>query len=445
MAMHLLVGVVVPLLLVQRSQAIEWPIVEEVPLYPRYIYTYSEGNMYGTDKGPFMAPSGESYIIADIHVTLNVPEEYQGTEQDISMSFNFHSTPDWRQEEDGDLSYCESRESIRRGRRLAPNDSVHIFEKYKVLESSKQFMSFAFCGDTETCPTCYVSFEGDFSFKNPYGFLRAAEFGLLPFSTSLCLAYTFAMLLFAYMFWKNRESVHSIQKMALGVLVLSTISAFVWLITYYDRNATGVPECCPYSNAVVASHVFEIVSITALRVIILCVCLGFGVEAAPLSRGTIAKITLLTTYQFVVSVIATALDTEEKSHARYDVVDADSNAAFFYFLSRVGEIIYIVWVWSALSHTMKTLQQNGQTYKLAMYQQLRGGLMMIVFTYILVEILQIMAAVEALQWAWDAAWLLNPAIFWWSAQYAAVIVLCWIWRPNPAATLYASSSQLAQV
>ena len=146
----------------------------------------------------------------------------------------------------------------------------------------------------------------------------------------------------------------------------------------------------------------------------------------------------------MVSVIATALDTQEKSRARYDAPDPDSNAAFFYFLARVGEIIYIVWVWSALTNTMRDLERNSQTYKLAMYQQLRGGLMCIVLTYILVEILQILAAVQALQWAWDAAWLLNPAIFWWLAQYAAVVVLCWIWRPHPAASLYASSSQLAQ-
>lgn len=400
--------------------------------------------MYGTDDGPFMAPTGESYILADIHVTLEVPDEYNDVEQDIWMSFNFHSTPEWHQEEDGEVTFCESHQAIRRARKLDPSGTVHIFEKYHVQESSKQFMSFAFCGITENCPSCSVSFDGSFIFKNPYGFLRAAEFGLLPFSTSLCLAYTFSTVLFAIMFWRNLDAVHTIQKMVLSVLLLCTVSSFVWLATYYDRNSNGVPECCPYSNAVIVSHVFEILSIASIRVLILCVCLGFGVEATPFNKGTRVKITLLTLFQFVVSVIATALDTQEKSHARYDTTEADSNAAFFYFLAKLGEIVYIVWVWSALTNTMKKLERNSQTYKLAMYQQLRGGLMCIVMTYIVVEILQIMAAVQALQWAWDAAWLLNPAIFWWSAQFAAVLILCWIWRPNPTASLYASSSQLPQ-
>ena len=149
------------------------------------------------------------------------------------MSFNFHSTPDWRQEEDGDVSYCESHQAIKRARKLVPSDAVHIFEKYQVEESSQQFMSFAFCGITENCPTCSVSFDGNFVFKNPYGFLRAAEFGLLPFSTSLCLAYTFSTVLFAIMFWKNRDAVHTIQKLSLGVLLLSTVWSFASICSIF--------------------------------------------------------------------------------------------------------------------------------------------------------------------------------------------------------------------
>jgi hypothetical protein len=382
-------------------------------------------------------------VVADIFVTLNVPDEYF-QDQDIYMSFNFHSSPYWQEEEDGEeTTFCDARQSVLRQRRLKAGTAVHLYEKVKVEESGKEFLSFAFCGSTQNCPTCTISFQGNFVFKNPYGFLRAAEFGLLPYSTCLCLAYALSMLLFAYMYWSNLESVHSLQKMVLGVLFVSTVSSFVWVYTYYNRNATGTPECCPYTDAVIASHVFEIFSITSLRVLILCVCLGFGVQPEPLGKATVAKIAVLTLYQFIVSVVATALDTQNRSHARYDPEAVDSKTGFFFFLSRVGEIVYIIWVWAALTTTMKSLERSGQTYKLSMFKSLRGGLCVIAVFYLFAEMLQILASVEALQWAWDAAWLLNPAIFWWSAQYATVMILCWIWRPNETASLYASSSQLA--
>jgi hypothetical protein len=179
-----------------------------------------------------MAKLGESYIMADIYVTLEVPPgEYEGVDQEIYLSFNFHSTPSWIQEgDDVRVPYCETEQALRQARLISVGETIKVQVKHNVAESSKQFMSFAFCGSTANCPTCSVSFEGKFTFKNPYGFLRAAEFGLLPFSTTLCIFYVFAMLLFAFMYVFSRPSFISV---CVCCVCLSLISFFPFLPSFF--------------------------------------------------------------------------------------------------------------------------------------------------------------------------------------------------------------------
>jgi hypothetical protein len=73
------------------------------------------------------------------------------------------------------------------------------------------------------------------------------------------------------------ESVLSLHKAVLLVLMVATLEAASWFIAYVTLNESGSPYCCPFPGQVVAAILLQVVRQTISRSLLLTMSLGYGI------------------------------------------------------------------------------------------------------------------------------------------------------------------------
>lgn len=100
--------------------------------------------------------------------------------------------------------------------------------------------------------------DGIIAFHNPYGYIPAELFGILPFQTARMVAYAFFSAFFLGHYYKYWESTIHLHTAFLVVFIFAMIEATLWFASYQSLNITGKPYCCPFPPLVVGALVLQV-------------------------------------------------------------------------------------------------------------------------------------------------------------------------------------------
>ena len=135
------------------------------------------------------------------------------------------------------------------------------------------------------------------TFANPYGYLPAQLYGMLPTFGVLFVGYLLLLLAFGGALILQRKYVLKLQYIVLAVILLGVVETVAWFIVYESKNRTGIPnpcaDVCPTTADYVIAALLSVAKrwgrVCALNCSFLCM---FSTLLAPLrTRRTRAQLT----------------------------------------------------------------------------------------------------------------------------------------------------------
>lgn len=314
--------------------------------------------------------------------------------------------------------------------------SVSIHRKYTVIVEAWHNVAY------EICPALGTNFvlatiDGGVTFRNPYGYLPAELYGFLPFEGSRMAAFIIFMFFFVFLWWTHRDTTLALHHGILAVVVFATVEATVWFVAYQELNVTGEPYCCPFPTKVVAALVLQVFRQTFSRSLLLVVCLGYGIVRPKLLPTEWVAIISVTVLYFITACIAAVAQITLVN----DVHGSAPKTVFGYEMpSLLMDVIFLAWIYLALTSTIRILTEFQQTFKLTMYKQLAIVIGAFVVLYGVVAILILLDDYGIITWPWQ--WLWVQQVLWEVLNFAVLAAVCVICRPSSNSRMLSFVSQL---
>jgi hypothetical protein len=145
-----------------------------------------------------------------------------------------------------------------------------VTEKWHVQRSGMWYLLVSSCDPR----TGEVVISGESSWANPHGALPGELYGFIPFFRTLCLAYVVAGAAWLALCYRHRSVLLPLQLCIGGVLALSLLESSTWYYEYTSFNASGSRRG---AGLVVLGVLISTVRKTVARLLVLAVCLGYGV------------------------------------------------------------------------------------------------------------------------------------------------------------------------
>jgi hypothetical protein len=219
---------------------------------------------------------------------------------------------------------------------------------------------------------------------------------------------------------------------------------------------------------------------TLARIILLVVCLGYGIVRNHLSTPEVVVVTLLSVCYFVSGVI------DEVTRGTSSGADFRQKPTAWSFIQLVCNLTFILWIQHSLERILKVLREQKQFAKLSMYRALAWSLAAfvifftiltvvavcrycfwfavtwitpwtVVFDALVVVILRSATCAATISdldnvvcgwysrlgvFEWDVEWEWMQLVAWPVLNFIVSAAMCFIWRPSQNSSQYAFSMQL---
>ena len=299
-------------------------------------------------------------------------------------------------------------------------------QKMTMLQHGVYFLVFSNCGSFDQAVV-----SGQVVVKNSHGYLPANEYGKMPFYAIMTAVTVVVFLIWSLIcirWWKVLFNIHLSIGSLCFVAILESIAWFVYLFSWNEGGAESV--------ALFSISIFLSVSRNTLSyMLILSACLGWGVTKPLLDGGTICRMVSLSVVYISLNVVR-------------EVVLADRHTQSvpvpFVILCLLpvscmnGGIFY--WIFAALSNLMETLEAQGQSAKLGLFQKLWWVLVLAIAFAFVVLLAQIFIIANDSS-SWQYQWLVTD----FAPQAGFLFVLLcvmYLWCPNEDTQRFAYSAQL---
>jgi len=299
-------------------------------------------------------------------------------------------------------------------------------QKMTMLQHGVYFLVFSNCGNFDQAVV-----SGQVVVKNSHGYLPANEYGKMPFYAIMTAVTVVVFLIWSLIcirWWKVLFNIHLSIGSLCFVAILESIAWFVYLFSWNEGGAESV--------ALFSISIFLSVSRNTLSyMLILSACLGWGVTKPLLDGGTICRMVCLSVVYISLNVVR-------------EVVLADRHTQSvpvpFVILCLLpvscmnGGIFY--WIFAALSNLMETLEAQGQSAKLGLFQKLWWVLVLAIAFAFVVLLAQIFIIANDSS-SWQYQWLVTD----FAPQAGFLFVLLcvmYLWCPNEDTQRFAYSAQL---
>ena len=311
---------------------------------------------------------------------------------------------------------------------------AHIKNSYLVSQEAWHNVAFQICATESMNPMSLVN--GDVSFQNPYGYIPAELFGLLPFEVARMFAYFLFAIFFLFYYCKHRSSILPLHNYILFVFIVALIESSVWYVAYQSINNNGQPYCCPFPPLVIASLVLQIFRQTFSRMLLLIISLGYGIVRPKLLGSEWIAITIVSILYFITATVAQV----EEILVVQDVRLVTTSSLSYQIPALFMDVIFLTWIYKALSSTIRILTEFQQTYKLEMYKQLATTIGLFVTLFAIVTVLIILDKSNIIHWPWQWAWA--QQVLWEILNFAVLASVCLVCRPNDRSQMLSYASQL---
>ena len=452
--------------------------------------TFSEGHMYASGAGPLsalagLAPAlaartnGGSTITARLRVTPPSGAAAVGSSA-LQLAVAFYRVPEGVAHAASMPDVCMAsmpalRQDLKQRfgitalvRTLTPVDgkghTTAVPPPYAVSESGRQFVRVALCGlgpaatgvvrpgggaggsGAGSAHGEQARVMGSIAFRNPYGFLPAIIFGLLPFQAALLLGFWTLAAFFAWHMRQHESQVLPLHRAILAVLLLSGVECALWTAGFVEMNVAGTPNCCPYPPLLMIAAVAQMLRKTLCRVLLLVVALGVGMVFRGLKRCQTAGVTLLAAVYFGVGLVAKVQEMTQTDE------DARSGAPLGLSPWAKAEwganVSFVLWIFVALDSIREDLAVTNQTAKLAMYSTLATILGVFTLLFSLLTFTFIAIQQGRITWPWQWQWAFvgmgvsDDGAFWHLLDFAVLFTYCIVWRPSSNSSQYSFAVQL---
>mmetsp|Transcript_9915 Transcript_9915/g.29643 ORF Transcript_9915/g.29643 Transcript_9915/m.29643 type:complete len:464 (+) Transcript_9915:188-1579(+) len=418
------------LFLATAARAYVWP--QDAKFYDSDKVGISEPGqyMYASDGGPWPFTAGESYVLADLKCRLGAP----GAKANVSaLAFTTEFQLDLNA-----IDLCrEARPGVghHRKHKLIPvsgDHDSHLKLRYNIKLGGQQYLVLQVCDGFGGG----LWLDGSIAFRNPYGFLPARNFGILPFEGARAAAFVIFASAYFILLVANRKALLGIHWAVLACAAVAAAEAAAAFASLLVQNETGALPCCPFPRLVVAQMALEVCRRALTRLVLLLVALGIGsARLAPSKREVFGMVLLGAAY--VAASIGQSVGRVKASSEPGGPESAPLAPDLFVLLF---DLAFLVWIYGALVSTMDTLQASGQTFKLAKFQRLSrclGGFVALVSA---LTAAVFAARVGVYAWPWQLFWLQTVSLE--VLNFAVVVSLSVIWRPSARAREIVGMQQL---
>jgi hypothetical protein len=198
-----------------------------------------------------------------------------------------------------------------------------------------------------------------------------------------------------------------------------------------------MPSCCPYPAYFIAMNVFQIMNQTLTRLLLLVICLGYGIGRPRLLTIEIVCIAVLHTLYFV-AACANQLyyiihlnnyyhhPHRDPAYARSELHSFHSDSLLIFEV--VINAMLLSWIYVSASSTIRILKEFQQDEKLKMYRRLVYILYLFIFLFVLITAIYMLDDQQILDWPWQLRWM-QQAIYE-LLNLAVVAALCVLFKPT---------------
>ncbi|KAF7134906.1 hypothetical protein RHSIM_Rhsim08G0240700 [Rhododendron simsii] len=270
--------------------------------------------------------------------------------------------------------------------------------------------------------------EGKSVWKNPSGYLPGRMAPLMNFYGFMSLVFVILGVFWFSQYARFWKEVLPLQNCITLVITLGMFEVALWYFDYAEFNETGVRP----TGTTVWAVTFGTVKRTVSRLIILTVCMGYGV-VRPTLGGLTSKVAMLGGTFFLASEV---LELVENVGA---ISDLSGKARLFFVLPVAFlDAFFILWIFTSLSGTLNKLQARRMLGKLDIYRKFTNALAVTVIVsvgWICYELH--FKSSDVYNERWQNAWII-PA-FWQVLSFSLLCVICALWAPSQNSMRYAYS------
>lgn len=172
------------------------------------------------------------------------------------------------------------------------------------------------------------------------------------------------------------------------------------------------------------------------RCLLLVVSLGYGIVRPKLLWVEWISVIVITLLYFTI-----ATSYEVSNIVSLDVhPNSSPKTAGMLFPSMFIDLLFLSWIYLALSSTIRILTEFQQTHKLKMYERLYNTIATFSVLFILISFLMSMKTSGVLKFPWQWEWM--QQVSWEVLNFSALAVVCIICSPSDNSRLLSYVSQL---
>jgi hypothetical protein len=293
------------------------------------------------------------------------------------------------------------------------------------------------CWNSDTSNKKGVSFRGQISFANGYGYLAAKQFGYLPFYAVMVVTYFSLLIVYLILCLVFRHHLTGLNYATLALAIIGMVECALYFALYLWKNATGIPTWPPTPLQWVAAFT-GVLKRDISRLLLLVVALGYGVTKPKLPNKTVAAIAILGVLFFFISIwkdIARDGIYIESSIDEHKILTINECALL------VVDVAMLAWSLLALMDTQQSLFASKQEAKLRMYNALIGVMLAFTVVWGLFEAYRIAVVKGVLVLNWHFMWILNS--FWHVSSFAILATIAFVWRPTKKSEQLSYWTQIA--
>ena len=231
---------------------------------------------------------------------------------------------------------------------------------YNVQSTGEHLMITSNCNPALTSD---VEVTGTTTWHNTYGYLLGRLYNYLPFYIVLVTYYCVITLIWLLLLIKHRDYVVTVQYYITLLLVWSCIEHGINFLDYNQANIYGVRNIGVVYDAIILTGL----RLTASRLLVVCVSLGYGSVRAELSKSTIAKLAVSGIIYCTSEVVLDYMTRESVLNNSNDQRAADQLRALVSIPVLVLNVIFYYWIFTSLQNTIQLLRDNSQYAKLRVY------------------------------------------------------------------------------
>jgi len=294
------------------------------------------------------------------------------------------------------------------------------------------------CGiEQEVNTSQVVVVNGQTIWIQPYGHIPADSFAYLPLYFCLAFGYFVVGIIWISLSVKYKEGLMMLQHCLFAVIVSGCAENLTFSLDYVIYNRTGNISL----GFNIFSVIFSTIKATISFVCILLVCNGFTVIKPTLDRKIKRYVSILGGCYFGFTAAYMFVDMLRYTPQTEYLNIPEGVEYLFLIPTTMLNFTFLLWTFYCLYETLNFLEDHKQPEKLKMFQRLGISLLVGYLISMVFFIIELSAywANKYYQW-WEGYWLFTG--YWSMLHFVMLLVVGFLWRPNPSNKRYAYSSQL---